>query len=170
MDTDGVVLEPTVDTPMDHVVLVIFENRSFDSLLGHLYSPGREAGLRGGGGQGLKIPSPRGRRRSRRATGPRAGFVYYGKAANLATPTPDPGEEYQHTNTQLFNIVDPANRFGTAHKTWPPQCASPGPGPDDGRVRHRLHQQLRGPECTSRRTSSSTARSCRAIPLTRYRC
>jgi phospholipase C len=120
MDKDGIVLEPTPEHAMDHVVLVIFENRSFDSLLGHLYTPDEKHDFEGVIGKELKNPVPTWAQQVPATTleeGQEPGFVYYGKAANLATPTPDPGEEYQHTNTQLFNNLDPVtNRGLPAHK------------------------------------------------------
>ena len=36
--------------------------------------------------------------------------VPYGVAADMNTPSPDPGEEFPHINTQLFGILDEANR------------------------------------------------------------
>jgi phospholipase C len=38
--------------------------------------------------------------------------VPYGVAPGMNTPTPDPGEEYQHVNTQLFGRVDPDRNRG----------------------------------------------------------
>ena len=38
----------------------------------------------------------------------------------LDMPDPDPGEEFQHTNTQLFNVLDEANRFKDAAAMVPP--------------------------------------------------
>ena len=38
----------------------------------------------------------------------------YGVSAGMDVPDPDPGEEYPHTNTQLFNVLDDANRFKDA--------------------------------------------------------
>ena len=44
-------------------------------------------------------------------------MVPYGVAKNMDTPNPDPGEEYQHVNTQLFEIIDPqASRGVLAEK------------------------------------------------------
>ena len=40
----------------------------------------------------------------------------------MGNPNPDPGEEYQHVNTQLYNLVDPvANECEPANvmqKPW----------------------------------------------------
>ena len=59
----------------------------------------------------------------------------------MDSPDPDPGEEYQHTNTQLFNVLDEANRFKDATEMVAPYNAPPaGTAVDDGGLRHRLHQ------------------------------
>ena len=54
----------------DHVVVVMFENRSFDNLLGRLYEPGEVASFEGVVGKDLSNPIPelgRARRRARRS-------------------------------------------------------------------------------------------------------
>ncbi len=51
----------------------------------------------------------------------------YGVATTMDSPDPDPGEEYQHTNTQLFNILNDANRLKDATEMVPPYNA-----PTDG--------------------------------------
>jgi len=38
---------PDRSQAMDHVVVVLFENRSFDNLLGRLYEPGEVAAFEG---------------------------------------------------------------------------------------------------------------------------
>ena len=38
-------------------------------------------------------------------------MVPYTVATDMDSPNPDTGEEYPHTNTQLFNILNEANRF-----------------------------------------------------------
>src|ERR1700757_278983 len=94
---------------MDHLVLVLFENRSFDNLLGHLYQPGEVETFEGVLGRDLSNPIP-----AWAEHGTELGPVAYGIAADMDSPNPDPGEEYQHTNTQLFNVLDPSNRFKDA--------------------------------------------------------
>jgi hypothetical protein len=37
--------------------------------------------------------------------------VPYTVATDMDSPNPDSGEEYFHTNTQLFNVIDDHNRF-----------------------------------------------------------
>jgi phospholipase C len=51
--------------------------------------------------------------------------VAYGVAEGMDSPDPDPGEEYQHTNTQLFNVLDEANRFRDATEMVAPFNLSP---------------------------------------------
>jgi phospholipase C len=112
---------PDRSSALDHVVVVMFENRSFDNLLGHLYQPGEVASFEGVVGKDLANPVPD-------WAADRAGgdTVRYGVAADMNTPSPDPGEEYPHVNTQLFGIIDPpANRGLPAEKMAPPFNAPP---------------------------------------------
>jgi len=115
---------PDRSSALDHVVVIMFENRSFDNLLGRLYEPGEVASFEGVIGRDLTNPVPQ--------WAPGAGtLVPYTVAANMNTPSPDPGEEYQHVNTQLFGIIDPAsNRCVLADKMTPPYNA-----PADSRQR-----------------------------------
>ena len=94
---------------LDHLVLVLFENRSFDNMLGRLYQPGEVASFEGVLGKELSNPVPAWAQHP----GP-APSIPYGIAPDMDSPNPDPGEEYQHTNTQLFNVLDEANRFKDA--------------------------------------------------------
>ena len=47
-----------MDGKFDHVVSVMFENRSFDNLLGRLYEPGEVASFEGVTGKDLSNPIP----------------------------------------------------------------------------------------------------------------
>ncbi len=94
---------------MDHVVLVLFENRSFDNLLGRLYGQGEVDAFEGVLGRDLHNPVP-----AWAEHGAPTGTVPYGVSAGMDTPNPDPGEEYQHTNVQLFNALQDENRFKDA--------------------------------------------------------
>ena len=49
---------PSRENALDHVVVVMFENRSFDNLLGRLYEPGEVASFEGVIGKGLSNPVP----------------------------------------------------------------------------------------------------------------
>jgi phospholipase C len=108
---------------MDHVVVVMFENRSFDNLLGYLYEPGEVASFEGVAGHNLSNPIPD------YVPDAHRGVVPVHPAENMDTPNPDPGEEYQHLNTQLFRTVSPQdNRFKLAEAMQAPFNA-----PDDPR-------------------------------------
>ena len=103
-------------------MLVLFENRSFDNLLGRLYAPGEVPSFEGVIGKDLSNPVPAWA--EHQAEG---GVVPYGLTTDMDAPDPDPGEEYPHTNTQLFNILAEENRFRDAtemHPTW----NAPAPG------------------------------------------
>jgi phospholipase C len=120
-------MEPTRAQAMGHVVLVIFENRSFDNLLGRLYPDRPEfEGMH----EGLKNPVPDWAPPIPPSEeGEEPGYVYYGEAPDLDTPNPDPGEEYQHTNTQLYNNLAPENRGKLAHKMVSTNAPQPGQEP-----------------------------------------
>ncbi|MFE6996449.1 alkaline phosphatase family protein [Microbacterium sp. NPDC057659] len=102
-DPDFVPLAPRHQPGFDHIVVLMGENRSFDNLLGYLYSkddlPAGEtfAGLAFGehantAPDGTRVPA----------------HVYSGPTDRIMSfPDPDPGEEYPHVNTQLFGTVDP---------------------------------------------------------------
>jgi phospholipase C len=92
------------DNALDHVVVVMFENRSFDNLLGRLYEPGEVASFEGVVGKDLSNPVPDWAEHR-----PDDGIVRYGVALDMNTPNPDPGEELPHINTQLFGILDEEN-------------------------------------------------------------
>jgi phospholipase C len=105
--------DPTATVPpraggpgFDHLVVVMFENRSFDNILGHLYDGGAPAGARF---EGLASA-----RSNRLSTGEEvATHVYTGSTDTIfSSPQPDPGEEYPHVNTQLFGTVDPEENRG----------------------------------------------------------
>ena len=49
---------PTRSDALDHVVVVMFENRSFDNLLGRLYEPGEVPSFEGVIGKDLSNPIP----------------------------------------------------------------------------------------------------------------
>jgi|SRR5215212_1792015 phospholipase C len=109
---------------LDHVVVLMFENRSFDNLLGRLYEPGEVSSFEGVIGKDLSNPIP-----EWAEDGAKRATVPYGVAANMDTPNPDPGEEYQHVNTQLFGIIDPPENRGVLAE----RMAAPYNQPADGR-------------------------------------
>src|SRR4029453_1306108 len=100
---------------IDHVVVLMLENRSFDNMLGWLYDSdnpppfdkvSRGQSFEGVSGKNLSNPIPKYARDADR------GSVPVGKATSITTPNPDPGEEYYRVNTQLFGtVIPPDNRF-----------------------------------------------------------
>jgi phospholipase C len=112
---------PDRSTALDHVVVLMFENRSFDNLLGRLYQPGEVASFEGVLAKDLVNPVPDWA--SDRAGG---AWLNYGVAPDMNSPQSDPGEEYPHVNTQLFGLIDPpANRGLLAGKMTAPFNAPP---------------------------------------------
>ncbi len=121
---------PDRSSALDHVVVLMFENRSFDNLLGRLYLPGEIASFEGVFGKDLANPVPE-------WAADRSGgaSVSYGVPADMNTPSTDPGEEYQHVNTQLFGVIDPAaNRNVLANK-----MVAPFNAPADARQRPSMN-------------------------------
>ena len=114
---------PGPSNAMDHVVVIMFENRSFDNLLGRLYQPGEVVSFEGVTGKELSNPIP-----EWAEDGAGRKVVPYGVAATMDTPNPDAGEEYQHVNTQLFGVIDPpGNRGVLAEEMAAPYNAPAGP-------------------------------------------
>ncbi|MCV7081017.1 alkaline phosphatase family protein [Mycolicibacterium insubricum] len=110
---------------MDNVVVVLFENRSLDNMLGHLYGPDDGKQFDGVIGKNLSNPIPEWAEH-----GANRKQVPYTVATDMDAPNPDSGEEYFHTNTQLFNVLDEVNRFQNAEditEPWnnPPPGATP---------------------------------------------
>jgi hypothetical protein len=94
------------DNALDHAVVVVFENRSLDNVLGRLYGPGDGKTFEGVIGKDLTNPIPEWAEH-----GAERKVVPYAVAIDMDSPNPDTGEEYPHTNTQLFNILSEQNRF-----------------------------------------------------------
>ncbi len=94
---------------LDHIVVVLFENRSLDNMLGHLHGPGDGKTFDGVIGKNLSNPIP-----AWAEQGADRKVVPYTVATDMNSPNPDSGEEYQHTNTQLYNILSEENRFKVA--------------------------------------------------------
>ena len=135
---------------LDHVVVVLFENRSLDNVLGHLYGPEDGKTFEGVIGKELSNPIPEWAEH-----GADRKVVPYTVATDMDAPNPDSGEEWFHTNTQLFNMLDEQNRFKSGEEVTAPWNAPPAGGDaDDGRVRYRLHQHVHrrdGPPADLRR-------------------
>jgi phospholipase C len=119
------------DNALDHVVVVVFENRSLDNVLGRLYGPGDGKTFEGVTGKDLTNPIPEWAEH-----GADRKVVPYAVATDMDSPNPDSGEEYPHTNTQLFNIQNEHNRFKLGEEiTEPYNAPEPGQTPTmDGYV------------------------------------
>ncbi len=86
-------------------VVVMFENRSFDNLLGHLPHIKAEDGLRD---SSIELPYP-------------GGVVRVGPTASFTDPIPDPGEGYPNVNAQIYGRYLPESNAGK-----PPYLSFPG--------------------------------------------
>lgn len=100
---------------IEHVVVLMLENRSFDNILGYLYDPGNPppfnkqppANFEGVSGKNLSNP------------GPNNTTVNVGKGNVLTNPNPDPGEPYEDVYCQLYNVT-PTPALGSVPPN-PPQ-------------------------------------------------
>ncbi len=77
------------DHALDHVVVVLFENRSLDNVLGRLYGPGDGKTFDGVLGKDLSNPIP-----EWAEDGADRKVVPYTVATDMDSPNPDSGEEY----------------------------------------------------------------------------
>jgi phospholipase C len=111
---------PTRENALDHVVVVLFENRSFDNVLGHLYGPEEGRTFEGVIGKGLGNPIP-----DWAENGVERKVVPYTVAIDMDSPNPDSGEEWYHTNTQLFGVLDEHNRLKIGEEVTAPWNAPP---------------------------------------------
>ena len=99
----------------DHVVVLMLENRSFDNLLGYLYSqkypvpPGQQ--FEGVDGKNICNPIPPGWQftdeNGKRVTEVPVARIEDIDLTRFSPPYPDPGEDYPHVNTQIFNPDNP---------------------------------------------------------------
>ncbi len=85
---------------IEHIVVLMLENRSFDNLLGWLYDPANDApfdkvpaDFEGLSGKNLSNPAPDGR------------IVPAGKTDDPRSPQPNPGEPYEDVYSQLYNVA-----------------------------------------------------------------
>ena len=101
-------------------MVVLFENRSLDNVLGRLYRPGDGKIFDGVIGKDLSNPIPEWAEH-----GADRKVVPYGISADMDSPNPDSGEEWYHTNTQLFGTIDNHNRFKIGEAVTEPWNAPP---------------------------------------------
>src|SRR5262245_55741347 len=100
---------------LDHIIVVLFENRSLDNMLGHLYGPDDGKTFEGVIGKDLSNPIPEWAEH-----GAEKKVVPYTVATDMDAPNPDSGEEWYHTNTQLFGGLDEHNRFKIGEQVTEP--------------------------------------------------
>src|SRR5664279_4316765 len=99
------------DNPLDqinHIVVLMLENRSFDNVLGWLYDADNQPpfdqvprGQSFAGLSGAQYCNPR----------PGGGEACAGKGTVMTDPFPDPNEPYDHVFTQMFNKVYPKDKI-----------------------------------------------------------
>ncbi len=96
-------LTPRSAPGFDHIVVVMGENRSFDNMLGYLYS--QDDLPEGETFEGLAF----GKHSNTSAEGETIdAHVYIGETDTIMShPNPDPGEAFPHVNTQIFGSVEP---------------------------------------------------------------
>lgn len=87
----------------DHLVVLMMENRTFDNMLGYLYSPGKVP-------RGQKFDGVAGKNLFNLA--PDGTKIPVAQGTVMDDPNPDPGEEYPHINTDLFGTVIPSSNAG----------------------------------------------------------
>ena len=102
---------PGRDNALDHVVVVVFENRSLDNVLGRLYGPGDGKSFEGVIGKDLTNPIPEWAEH-----GADRKVVPYTVATDMDSPNPDSGEEYPHTNTQRCRHRPPIDRDSSGNR------------------------------------------------------
>lgn len=120
---------------IDHVVVLMLENRSFDNVFGWLYDPQNAPpfdkvppGQEFDGVSGKTLTNP---------AGDGQPPVPAGSTTDTTNPFPDPGEEYTQVYGQLYNINPPPSEV-------PP--APPQPPPMNGFVRnYALQKGVREP-------------------------
>ena len=107
---------------VEHLVVLMLENRSFDNLLGWLYDPEnappfdkapRGQTFNGVSGKGLTNP------------GPGNQTVPVGSTTDTTSPYPDPGEVYQDVYGQLYNVNPSPPPPGTDPAPPPPASSIP---------------------------------------------
>ncbi len=105
-----------ISNPLDsfeHVVVLMLENRSFDNLLGYLYGVDMPAGrtFDGLAGKDLPNPIPDNAPPPEHPTDGDTATEIRAKErfTDYHSPYPDPGEDYPHVNTQLWDTCNPGN-------------------------------------------------------------
>ena len=98
-------------------VVVMFENRSFDNLLGYLGHIDARDGI---GDREILLPYPN-------------GVVRVGPTASFTDPIPDPGEAYPSVNVQVYGRYRPQTNAGLpGYLGFPHHQQDPWNAPDHG--------------------------------------
>jgi phospholipase C len=160
----GAAMHADILNRIDHIVVLMMENRSFDNMLGWLYDPlnlppfdqvPRDQKFDGVSGRPLFNPIPE------TASGSEYGIVPVGRAATLDTPPVNPGETYPHVNTQLFGtIIPPGNR-----PPYQPPYNLPDPLPDQYPMNGFIILKS-SPSISNRPATATTNRSWTVSPPT----
>jgi phospholipase C len=100
---------------IEHIVVLMLENRSFDNLLGWLYDPENDPPYNVVPGDfdglyGKRLSNP----------GPNGIIVPAGKSYDPRGPQPNPGEPFQDVYSQLYNVRVTALNNVPANPSWPP--------------------------------------------------
>ena len=106
---------------IDHIVVLMLENRSFDNLLGWLHDPKNPPPFNDIPAEGRRINGVTADTSNPIPDFAGGGEVTVSKGEVMTNPNPDPGEEYYHVNTQLFGTVRPE---GNRYATDPPRVKS----------------------------------------------
>jgi phospholipase C len=85
---------------LDRVVVVLFENRPLDNVLGRLYGPEDGKSIEGVIGNKLSNPIPEWAEH-----GAKRKVVPYEAATEMDSPNPNTGEEYPHTNYPALELL-----------------------------------------------------------------
>ena len=139
----------------DHVVVLMLENRSFDSLLGYLYGqqypvPPTQK-FEGLDGKKLSNPIPSAwqfkDKQGKLVTEVPAAPISGVNLSKFSPPFPDPGEDYPHVNTQLF--FDPNGLKPQPFNQPPYNLPSPVPMPSlngfvTDYILNYIHTEYRG--------------------------
>ena len=111
--------KPRKNPGFDHLVVLMGENRSFDNVLGYLYTPDDLPS--GGKFEGLAF----GNYKNTAEDGTEVAAHRYSGPTDkiMRQPDPDPGEEYPHVNTQIFGEQNSGNRGRDVGDMKPPYNA-----------------------------------------------
>lgn len=138
-------LEEALDT-FDHVVVLMFENRSFDQILGALYEPGKVP-------RGQSFEGVLGKTFDQKA--PNGSTIGVTRLTDPLAPYTDPGEDFQCMNAQIFgSFVPEKNAIVGATDMVEPYNIAPGAAhtqpPMNGFVRdyYRRVKEVTGREAT----------------------